>query len=78
MITQILNLFSRNRRREQEGRESGEAERGASSIFASGVSSRRTADGVETTTTEQGLEDSALGSESNQGPSLDTPHEEEH
>lgn len=74
MITQILNLFSRNRRREQERRDSGEAERGASSIFASGVSSRRTADGVETTTTEHGLEDST---ESNQGLSRDTPQEEE-
>lgn len=48
MINQILNLFGRNRRRREEDRT------GASSIFASGVSSRRTADGVETVTNESG------------------------
>lgn len=50
MINQILGLFGRSRRhRDRAGsRDSG------SSLFASGVSSRRTADGVETTTNEMG------------------------
>ena len=69
MITQILNLFGRNRRRREEDQS------GASSIFASGVSSRRTANGVETTTNENGhnLDESAFGPDFNQGLSNDTP-----
>lgn len=77
MISHIFSLFRRNQRREQERRESGDPERGASSIFASGVSSRRTADGVETVTTEHGLDESAFDPENPQDPSHDTPREEQ-
>ncbi|KAK8442814.1 Ubiquitin-protein ligase [Candidozyma auris] len=69
MINQILNLFGRNRRRRSEDRS------GESSIFASGVSSRRTEDGVETITHESGNHmdnTNALDPDSTQAPSRDS------
>lgn len=47
MINQILGLFGRSRRNRERDHN------GSSSLFASGVSSRRTANGVETVTNER-------------------------